>query len=221
MPTKTTKPAFGLADGYVSEDRLSNEAVDQLAEILGCDARAIRADLDNLARRVFIYRYSKDNPGPQERQKALTELAKGMDGLLNNLRQLDPQARHAIALAYSAGRTGRYAIGAARARYQDDIAALNRLYQNIAVAAKGGQGSGLTEPKALRGRGRPAHHFEVDIAERVIAICEKATGKTFSKSTRSSHHHFAMTALKHFGIEQATARRAISLALEKKEGEKQ
>jgi hypothetical protein len=114
---------------------------------------------------------------------------------------LDPQSRQKILLAYATGQKTRKARADALGKYKDDLAALTRLFENIAVVAK----------DQLK-RGAPRKSFERLAALRLIEVSEHVTHSDFVNTKRQGRNgarRFVVRALSMLEIDQPAAEVAI------------
>jgi hypothetical protein len=210
LPTVTYKPRWGAPAGYAKEEELfTSEQVTELAAILGVPAEDLAVPLKGAGAAIWRFRYTR-GVSLGEQNAALAKLAEAADFLLAKLTgdptlALDPQSKQKILLAYVAGQKTRKAREDALGKYKDDLVALARLSENIAVTAK----------EQLK-RGAPKKSLERFAALRLIQVSEHVMHSVFvntKRQGRNSARHFVVSALLMLEIDQPTADVAIQYVI--------
>jgi hypothetical protein len=213
LPTITHKPCWGSPAGYDEEEQLfAGEQITALAAILGHPAADLVVPIKDAAAKIWRFEYSR-GVSLGEQKAALAKLAGAADFLLAKLTghptlALDPQSRRKILLAYAAGQNTKKARAGALGKYKRDLAALSRLYENVAVAAK----------DQLK-RGAPKKSLERFAALRLIEVSEHVTHSNFvntKRQGRNSARRFVVSALSMLGIDQAAAEGAIQHVMDQR-----
>ena len=207
MPTKRFDPE-PIPPGYEDDLSFSEQHVSELAEIIGKSPGDVLPALQKAARAITMLKYSERAP-ESEIAKSLKEAGKHAIELRSNIVALGPGSKKALLSAYDARERP------ARARLKTDLAALERLFENLTVAGK------RSRPR----RGRPPNQIADFAARKFIRLYEEISDRPFSlapKTAKNVGRSFVMNAVRMLlDIDRKTASGAIDrIAVRDPEGGK-
>jgi hypothetical protein len=222
MPTiPTNKPQWNVdRAGYSSleEPLYDTSQVGELAAELRCSVEAIEKPLAAEADAIgpFLSEWREAAAIEAQQEAALSCLATGAESVLSKIRKLDRRSRRRLLSEYGADGDSEGDSVAAVEQLNRDVAALDRLHQNLAVATRR-----LSFHKAASPVGRPANDFERFAAAKLLNVCKAIYGDgcLLSRSpAKTASRRFLIAALMMIpGIKQSTARSAANEALDNAE----